>query len=277
MFSQNLVRLLVFLASFITICQSMCDQRPYGGKMMCCTGKDAQCFVKMENNRTPGRTNAICYCDSHCKFTDDCCQDYDKIQKLCQGAIDCEVSEWGDWGNCSSSCGSGVMNRRRKITQMPSNGGKTCPILLQTRGCNTNNVCKDNYESALILPTTYRRQPLGEFMFENILPVEKSSELTEKQRISPTYSYCVHYRMSYKRSSCENTWADSFISSVPVCAECQSRVMNDGRCRGEGSIGVKTRWKALGLSQCQGDWIRLGPIIPNCTCDENGFSNFVFV
>ena len=69
------------------------------------------------------------------------------------GAIDCDVSEWGEWGNCSSSCGLGVMNRKRKITQLPSNGGKACPLLRQTRGCNMNSVCQDSCKFFLILKT----------------------------------------------------------------------------------------------------------------------------
>ena len=91
------------------------------------------------------------------------------------------------------------------------------------------------------------------------------------------YSYCLHYRLSYKRKSCDNTWASTFRTEIPVCVECQSRVMNGGHCRGEGAVGVRTRWKALGVPRCHGDWIRLGEIIPNCTCGEKQFANFVFV
>lgn len=83
--------------------------------------------------------------------------------------------------------------------------------------------------------------------------------------------------MTHKRDSCENTWASNFEREVAVCVECQSRVMIGGHCRGEGVIGVRTRWKAFGIRRCHGDWIRLGEIIPNCTCGEKGFSNFVFV
>ena len=91
------------------------------------------------------------------------------------------------------------------------------------------------------------------------------------------YSYCVHYKVTFKLDACENTWASSLESHVPVCTECQSRVMDGGHCPGEGAVGMKSRWKALGLHRCRGDWIRLGPIIPNCTCKEKQFSNFVFV
>ena len=91
------------------------------------------------------------------------------------------------------------------------------------------------------------------------------------------YSYCVHYKLVFKRESCKGTWADKFDRSVPVCMECQSRVMNSGHCRGEGSVGVKTRWTAFGIDRCQGSWIRLGPIIPNCLCTEKQFTNFVFI
>ena len=101
------------------------------------------------------------------------------------------------------------------------------------------------------------------------------STITNSSHFS--YSYCVHYRLTFKRKSCTNTWAKQLVSHTPVCVECQSRVMDNGRCRGEGALGVRTRWKALSVDRCHGDWIRLGPIIPNCVCSESQFVNFVFV
>lgn len=81
----------------------------------------------------------------------------------------------------------------------------------------------------------------------------------------------------YRKSTCNNTWANKMKVGTAVCMECQSRVMTSGRCRGEGSIDVKSRWKAIGLDRCYGDWIRLGEMIPNCSCKTKEFRDFVFV
>lgn len=49
--------------------------------------------------------------------------------------LDCQVSDWGQWSECNTSCGAGIMTRSRKVIQPAQNGGKHCPTLLQKRGC----------------------------------------------------------------------------------------------------------------------------------------------
>lgn len=239
------------------------------------------CFVRVNTDRKRGIDNKICYCDDYCKFTNDCCEDAGKARKTCLSkARHCKVSPWESWGKCSANCGIGFMKRTRRILQFPENGGEPCPVLRQTRGCNVNQCQENKHHAAIVLPINFRREKFGDYGYENILPAIKESHDTNNVQADitkPTYSYCVHYRLSYKRKSCKNSWASSFQKDIPVCVECQSRVMNGGHCRGEGAIGVRTRWKALGVARCHGDWIRLGEIIPNCTCNEKQFSNFVFV
>ena len=75
-----IVSLLPFFASRINC---MCDQRPFGGKLMCCSGKDSKCFTKVDTKWKHGQSKDVCYCDSHCKFTKDCCPDYEKVKRLC--------------------------------------------------------------------------------------------------------------------------------------------------------------------------------------------------
>ena len=67
----------------------MCDRRKFGGELKCCTKKDSTCFVKVSNNRTRGQTNTICYCDSYCKFTNDCCKDQEKALRICRNQGEC--------------------------------------------------------------------------------------------------------------------------------------------------------------------------------------------
>eukprot|EP00105_Crassostrea_gigas_P014211 XP_011430796.1 PREDICTED: spondin-1-like isoform X7 [Crassostrea gigas] len=51
-------------------------------------------------------------------------------------AIDCMVSAWSDWGQCSVTCGRGVMTKTRTIKVPADNGGQRCPRkLVKTRKC----------------------------------------------------------------------------------------------------------------------------------------------
>lgn len=49
--------------------------------------------------------------------------------------VDCALSDWGAWSNCSVRCGQGFQERRRTISKAPANGGKQCTPLIQTRDC----------------------------------------------------------------------------------------------------------------------------------------------
>merc|ERR1719210_1673320 len=51
--------------------------------------------------------------------------------------VDCEVSDWSAWGDCTASCNGGVMTRNREKTVEPENGGDPCPEQTETRECNT--------------------------------------------------------------------------------------------------------------------------------------------
>jgi hypothetical protein len=51
--------------------------------------------------------------------------------------VDCEVGEWGSWGECSASCGGGTQSRSRTVEVESSYGGQDCPALTETRSCNT--------------------------------------------------------------------------------------------------------------------------------------------
>ena len=56
---------------------------------------------------------------------------------------DCQVSEWSDWSDCSSSCGRGWMFMERQILSPASNGGRACPKKLTKRKrCTSTTKCK---------------------------------------------------------------------------------------------------------------------------------------
>ncbi len=49
----------------------------------------------------------------------------------CGGKVDCVVSEFSNWGPCIN----GTQTRTRTVITPPSNGGRPCPSLVQTRPC----------------------------------------------------------------------------------------------------------------------------------------------
>lgn len=41
--------------------------------------------------------------------------------------VDCVVTAWSDWSECSVTCGKGVITKTRMIRVQPQNGGRRCP------------------------------------------------------------------------------------------------------------------------------------------------------
>jgi hypothetical protein len=59
--------------------------------------------------------------------------------------VDCEISDWTEWGACSRECGGGKKMRTRTILKQAAKGGKACPIpelLVEEMDCNTQ-ACAD--------------------------------------------------------------------------------------------------------------------------------------
>jgi len=73
--------------------------------------------------------------------------------KLCDGShikpepcntdpcpIDCVVSEWAEWGNCTEECGGGDRYRNAHMMVNTTNGGADCPPMNENEVCN-EDVC----------------------------------------------------------------------------------------------------------------------------------------
>lgn len=52
-------------------------------------------------------------------------------------AVDCEVTEWSQFSECTKECGSGVQKRTRAIAKASINGGMRCGVLVENRKCAT--------------------------------------------------------------------------------------------------------------------------------------------
>jgi len=101
---------------------------------LCCKHRDSECVAqKVFPNHTVDTSQLPCYCDHACIKLDDCCSDY---KHFCS-VHDCKVSEWGPWSPCSVRCGSGgFTERHRVILHQASNGGVSCPHLVQGKPCS---------------------------------------------------------------------------------------------------------------------------------------------
>ena len=46
---------------------------------------------------------------------------------LCLVRVDCKLSEWTEWGECSVSCGGGIKTRTKTVLIDAKFGGDECP------------------------------------------------------------------------------------------------------------------------------------------------------
>merc|ERR1711988_381782 len=72
----------------------------------------------------------------------------------CAQAKNCAVGQWAQWSACSLPCGGGRSERSRPITVQPSTDGQQCPMLTESRQCNTQG-CPT--------PTDCKVSPWGDF------------------------------------------------------------------------------------------------------------------
>ena len=52
-------------------------------------------------------------------------------------AVDCQLSSWGGWGPCSTTCSGGLAKRLRNIVVNVAHGGAACGATRNSKSCNT--------------------------------------------------------------------------------------------------------------------------------------------
>ncbi|CAH1799114.1 unnamed protein product [Owenia fusiformis] len=106
--------------------------------------------------------------------------------------IDCMVTPWSDWGQCSVTCGRGFMARNRMIKRAAENGGKRCPKKLkQKRRCKKEK-CPVDCQLGEWGPWTQCGKTCGDAIQERTRPIVKQPR-RGGQYCEPTLErrYCV--------------------------------------------------------------------------------------
>jgi hypothetical protein len=59
--------------------------------------------------------------------------------------VDCVVSAWSAWSDCSVACGGGTQIRTREVLVEPAFGGTACPVLEEQQSCNMDACCDNEW------------------------------------------------------------------------------------------------------------------------------------
>jgi len=253
---------------------------------LCCTGRDSSCVVQKAS------VNAIiedlhdqpCYCDHACLKLNDCCPDY---RQTCQ-ARDCQVSEWGSWSECDATCGPGSQSRTRHVTSAAHHGGKSCPAVLQKRGCQGSQCgARSSHkaafkEMAMLLPASFgasRRMNDTHDIRKNLR--FRTGDLSADTN-NANEDYCVTFQLTKISKACHKEKGfETLQDGGIVCVRCEkaaTRHYLGGRCTGHGVEGRPTRWTALTDVDCHGKWIRRTQQSQlTCPCNQQEDASFIFV
>ncbi|GFT73080.1 RPE-spondin [Nephila pilipes] len=255
---------------------------------LCCTGRDGSCVVHPQSHNSIDSDDdqkndhgRPCYCDHACLKVGDCCHDF---QEVC-GALDCQVSGWGSWSECSADCGIGTMTRERQVIKHPRNGGAHCPELLQKRSCfgshcGAKTHIKANRETAMILPASYStiRQLNATQDIRNNLRLRYRKDPEEEN----SKEYCVVFEVTKAKKTCEslgNAVSTMLEKGAKVCVACETAAKRKHlgyRCHGHGIDHKPTSFAYLAFPQCHGRWKRI-QVSDKCTCNSEGKADFIFV
>ncbi|XP_065178736.1 uncharacterized protein LOC135809334 [Sycon ciliatum] len=104
---------------------------------------------------------------------------YDGSEAFCDP--DCILGEYGDFSDCSTTCGAGTRSRTRSMLQEPSGDGKACQELQEVDVCNLGS-CIQCMSGAYSLGETAYVSPSAasqSYAADVVIVVERSAELED--------------------------------------------------------------------------------------------------
>ncbi|XP_068887521.1 somatomedin-B and thrombospondin type-1 domain-containing protein-like isoform X1 [Aphelocoma coerulescens] len=239
----------------------------------CCPGRNNACWA-------PGTRRALCYCDSYCQRTGDCCQDY--LATCRRAAVGCAVGPWGPWSGCSSPCGVGSRARSRQVTVPPRHGGDPCPDLKQRRGClgqhPTCGTAKGNVgcllPSCVVVPMCCRprcpswgvfNHPRAPHSCSSARGSQDTAQLLQpglQRSLAKSWAAAARGALWVGPPCRGQAWSRRLQRDKQVCVECWG---NLSHCTGHGLQGARTFWVAASVVGCQGSWVQEG-LQEGCVC-----------
>ncbi|KAK3251104.1 hypothetical protein CYMTET_39560 [Cymbomonas tetramitiformis] len=86
---------------------------------------------------------ALCPVGSECTEPSQCTSGLCPAGLCTMPPVNCSVTAWDAWSQCTASCGGGTYSRSRTVVEEAKYGGRSCPSLFQEAECNTQECAVD--------------------------------------------------------------------------------------------------------------------------------------
>jgi len=84
-------------------------------------------------------------------------------------AENCEVSAWGEPGECSKTCGGGEQTLKRTVQKQAKYGGAECPDLEMTQACNEQDCKCQGQKNSDAYPNTFTKLKGGTNEYQSLV------------------------------------------------------------------------------------------------------------